>query len=76
VLALFFFGTEVIHGFAFTMLFGVLIGTWSSIFVAAPLLIFMGLKRENVGSVESKPVVAPSSSPQGVPPPRAASKKA
>jgi preprotein translocase SecF subunit len=76
VLALFFFGTEVIHGFAFTMLFGVLIGTWSSIFVAAPLLIFMGLKRENVGSIESKPVVAPSSSPQGVPPPRAASKKA
>ncbi len=48
VLALYIFGTEVIHGFAFAMLFGVLIGTWSSIFVAAPLLMFFGLKREQV----------------------------
>jgi preprotein translocase subunit SecF len=48
VLALYVFGTEVIHGFAFAMLFGVLIGTWSSIFVAAPLLMFFGLTREKV----------------------------
>jgi preprotein translocase subunit SecF len=48
VLALYIFGTEVIHGFAFAMLFGVLIGTWSSIFVAAPLLMFFGLTREKV----------------------------
>jgi preprotein translocase SecF subunit len=48
VLALYVFGTEVIHGFSFAMLFGVVIGTWSSIFVASPLLIFFGLKRENI----------------------------
>lgn len=48
VLALYIFGTEVIHGFAFAMLFGVVIGTWSSIFVAAPLLMFFGLTREKV----------------------------
>lgn len=48
VLALYIFGTEVIHGFSFAMLFGVVIGTWSSIFVASPLLMFFGLKREQV----------------------------
>jgi preprotein translocase subunit SecF len=48
VLALYVFGTEVIHGFSFAMLFGVVIGTWSSIFVAAPLLMFFGLTRDSV----------------------------
>ena len=37
VLALYIFGTQVIHGFSFAMLFGIVIGTYSSIFVAAPL---------------------------------------
>jgi preprotein translocase subunit SecF len=40
VLALFIFGGGVIHNFAFALLIGVLIGTFSSIFVASPLLIF------------------------------------
>ncbi|OEU57882.1 MAG: protein-export membrane protein SecF [Desulfuromonadales bacterium C00003096] len=40
VLALFVFGGGVIHNFAFALLIGVLIGTFSSIFVASPLLIF------------------------------------
>jgi preprotein translocase subunit SecF len=40
VLALFIFGGGVIHNFAFALLIGVLIGTYSSIFVASPLLIF------------------------------------
>ena len=39
VLALFIFGGGVIHNFAFAMLVGILIGTYSSIFVASPLLI-------------------------------------
>jgi preprotein translocase subunit SecF len=46
VLALYLFGTEVIHGFSFAMLFGIAIGTYSSIFVAASLLIWLGVKRE------------------------------
>jgi preprotein translocase subunit SecF len=46
VLALYLFGTEVIHGFSFAMLFGILIGTYSSIFVAASLLIALGVKRD------------------------------
>lgn len=43
--ALFIFGGEVIRGFAFAMIWGVVIGTYSSIFVAAPVLILLGLKR-------------------------------
>lgn len=40
VLALFVFGGGVIHNFAFALLVGVIVGTYSSIFVASPLLIF------------------------------------
>jgi preprotein translocase subunit SecF len=39
VLALFFFGGEVLHGFAFTMLVGVIVGTYSSVFIAAAIVI-------------------------------------
>lgn len=38
VLSLFIFGGEVLHDFAFAMLIGVVVGTYSSIFVASPLL--------------------------------------
>jgi len=40
VLALFIFGGGVIHNFAFAMLVGILVGTYSSVFVASPILIF------------------------------------
>jgi preprotein translocase subunit SecF len=40
VLALFLFGGEVINDFAFTMIIGVVIGTYSSIFQSCPLLFF------------------------------------
>ncbi|MEI8345179.1 MAG: protein translocase subunit SecF, partial [Candidatus Omnitrophota bacterium] len=39
ILALYFFGGEVINDFAFTMLFGVLSGTYSTVFIAAPVLV-------------------------------------
>ena len=42
VLTLFLFGGEIIHGFSFTLLFGVFVGTYSSIFIAAPLLKWLG----------------------------------
>ena len=41
VLILFIFGGEVTRGFAFAMLIGVVTGTYSSIFVAAPILVDM-----------------------------------
>jgi len=39
VVTLFIFGGEIIHGFAFTMLVGVVVGTYSSIFIAASFLV-------------------------------------
>ncbi len=45
VLALYLFGGEVLHGFAFTMLVGVITGTYSSVFIAAAIvLIWQGRK--------------------------------
>jgi preprotein translocase SecF subunit len=46
LLSLYVFGGEVIRGFTFTMIFGVIVGTYSSIFVAAPVLILLGSIRE------------------------------
>ena len=39
VLSLYLFGGEVLHGFSFALVVGILIGTYSSIFVAAPMLV-------------------------------------
>lgn len=46
LIALYVFGGDVIHNFTFAMLFGVVVGTYSSIFVGAPLLGFLGVKRD------------------------------
>ncbi len=46
IFALYVFGTEVIRGFTFAMLFGVVIGTWSSVFIASPFLLWIGVKRD------------------------------
>jgi preprotein translocase subunit SecF len=40
VLALLLFGGQVLHGFAFALAVGILVGTYSSIFIASPILIF------------------------------------
>ncbi len=40
VLSLFLFGGEVLHGFSFALVVGIIIGTYSSIFVASPIVIF------------------------------------
>jgi preprotein translocase subunit SecF len=46
VIALYFFGGEVIHNFAFCMLIGIITGTYSSIYVAAPIVIEWHQKAE------------------------------
>ncbi len=46
LLSLYTFGGQVIRGFTFAMIWGVIIGTYSSVFVAAPLLLILGIKRE------------------------------
>lgn len=44
VLALLFFGGEVLHGFSVAMLWGLIIGTYSSIYVAMPMLVYFNLR--------------------------------
>ena len=44
LLALYFLGGEVLSGFTFAMIFGVVVGTYSSIFIAAPVLILFKLR--------------------------------
>lgn len=51
VVALFFFGGTVIHDFAFAMMIGIIVGTYSSIFVASPVILFWeGLKEKKKAS--------------------------
>jgi preprotein translocase subunit SecF len=47
LVALLIFGGEVIRGFSATVLLGVLVGTYSSIYIAAPMLIWMKVSRES-----------------------------
>jgi len=49
VAALYFFGGVVIHDFAFALLIGVITGTYSSIYVASPLLLLWGDKPSKSG---------------------------
>ncbi|RVD69554.1 protein translocase subunit SecF, partial [Mesorhizobium sp. M4A.F.Ca.ET.029.04.2.1] len=56
LLALVLFGGEVIRSFTMAMLFGVVFGTYSSIFIAAPLLILFKLRPQATVADEEKPV--------------------
>jgi len=40
LLVLFFFGGEALHSFSFVMLFGILIGTYSSVYIASPVILW------------------------------------
>lgn len=48
LVALFYFGGELIHGFATALLIGVLIGTYSSIYVASNALMLMNISKEDL----------------------------
>lgn len=51
LLALFFLGGEVIHDFSFAMIWGILVGTYSSICVAVPLLLYFGIDDKARGNM-------------------------
>jgi preprotein translocase subunit SecF len=51
VLALVFVGGEVIKSFSLSTFFGIIIGTYSSIYISAPVLIYMNLRRPNAQRV-------------------------
>jgi len=52
LVSLFIFGGSVMRYFTFAMLLGVLIGTYSSIFIAAPILEILGVKSESITGSE------------------------
>jgi len=62
VLALFLFGGEVLHGFSFALVIGILIGTYSSIAIAAPILVAY---QEWRGERGKKPIAMPLRSGNG-----------
>jgi len=57
LLALFFLGGEIIHGFAFALLIGVLIGTYSSIYVASTSILMLGVSKADLMPVKKEGVV-------------------
>jgi preprotein translocase subunit SecF len=59
LIALAIFGGEVIRGFAYAMLFGLVIGTYSSIFIAAPLLVYLGLREGEFAAAADAKVAQP-----------------
>jgi len=50
-LSLYLFGGEVIEGFAAAMVFGVIVGTYSSIYISAPTLLYLNIR----GNSEAQP---------------------
>jgi preprotein translocase subunit SecF len=54
LIALFLFGGEIIHGFALALIVGVVVGTYSSIYVASSAIIMMGISKEDLMPVEKE----------------------
>jgi preprotein translocase subunit SecF len=54
LLALFFLGGEIIHGFALALLVGVFIGTYSSIYVASTAALVLGVSKEDLMKVKKE----------------------
>ena len=54
LLSIFFLGGEILRGFSFAMILGVLIGTYSSIFVASPILKYFKVSYKTIEKEEEK----------------------
>ncbi len=52
--ALFFLGGEIIHSFATALIVGVLIGTYSSLYIASPVTLALGISRQDLMPVEKE----------------------
>lgn len=52
LMALFLFGGKLIHGFATALLAGVIIGTYSSVYVASSVLVSMGISKDDLAPVK------------------------
>jgi preprotein translocase subunit SecF len=54
LIALFIFGGEIIHGFAFALIVGVVIGTYSSIYVASSAVLYLGISKADLMEVKKE----------------------
>ncbi|MEM7058726.1 MAG: protein translocase subunit SecD [Pseudomonadota bacterium] len=54
LVAMFVLGPEVIKGFTFAMIWGVIVGTYSSVFVAVAALVWLGVKRDWTSAAEAR----------------------
>jgi preprotein translocase subunit SecF len=61
VVVLFFLGGEVLRGFAFVMIIGIIVGTYSSIFIASPLVVMWEEWKQKRAALkaQAKPASAP-----------------
>jgi preprotein translocase subunit SecF len=79
LLALLLFGGQAIHSFTATMMFGVvLVGTYTSVFIASPILIYLGVgstrlhaQADEPPGIEPAPPVQPAAKPTAKPAARA-----
>lgn len=55
IIAVLIFGGEVLRGFAFAITFGIIIGTYSSIYIASPIVMFFKVKRDWSVKVDNTP---------------------
>ena len=61
LLSIYLFGGEILNGFSLAMIFGVIIGTYSSIYIANPVLVYLKVnhntivKEENKSNINSEP---------------------
>ena len=54
LISLFLFGGDIIHNFSIALILGVLVGTYSSIFIASPSVLLLGVSRENLLPVKKE----------------------
>ncbi|MGH8684285.1 MAG: protein translocase subunit SecF, partial [Nitrosospira sp.] len=54
VVSMLFFGGEALHYFALALTIGILFGIYSSVLVASPLLMLLGVSREDIVKPEKK----------------------
>ena len=54
LISLFIFGGDIIHNFSIALILGVVIGTYSSIFIASPVVLALGVSRDNLLKVKQE----------------------
>ena len=54
LVALFFLGGEIIHGFALALIIGVIVGTYSSIYIASTSMLMMGVSKADLMPVKKE----------------------